>query len=238
MLSFENVSFSYDEIDSILSGVSFTVEEGEFVALVGPSGCGKSTILRLVSGLLEKQTGTISHGSDLNCTFVFQDAALMPWATVSENIALPLKLKGNQNKRAVTEVLRLMEMDGFEARYPASLSGGQKMRVSIARALISNPSLLLLDEPFAALDEILRFQMNNLLLSLRKNKVFSSLFVTHSIYEAAYLADRVIVLKGGELVGQVLPKLDRTIPEDRQRTSEGFMESSRQIAKLLSGDVS
>ncbi|UTW57370.1 ATP-binding cassette domain-containing protein [Kordiimonas sp. SCSIO 12603] len=237
MLNLLNVGFSYDNTVNILSDLCLSVEEGEVVALLGPSGCGKSTLLRLISGLLEPSSGSISYDGKRDTAFVFQEPSLMPWATVEANVKLPLKLKNNIDNQLIADALEAVELAGFEKRFPEALSGGQKMRVSIARALVAQPDILLLDEPFAALDEILRFQMNNLILNLQVKNKLTVLFVTHSIYEAAYLADRVFIMKDGMVSGEVAPQLDRSLKPDEQRTSIEFMNAAKQIAEFLAGEV-
>ena len=237
MLNLLNISFSYDDRTDIISDLNLSVKEGEIVALLGPSGCGKSTLLRLISGLLKSTVGSIGYEGKRNTAFVFQEPSLMPWATVRANVELPLKLRKKTNNQSVSKAIEAVELSGLEDRYPAALSGGQKMRVSIARALASKPDIMLLDEPFAALDEILRFQMNNLILDLQVNNELTTLFVTHSIYEAAYLADRVCVMDKGKICGEVLPQLDRRLSPDEQRTSESFMSAAKEIADLLRGEA-
>jgi NitT/TauT family transport system ATP-binding protein len=165
--------------------------------------------------------------------FVFQDPALMPWATVVENVQLPGRLKGSISKQDVNEAIRAVGLEGMEARLPAQLSGGQRMRASVARALAANPKVLLMDEPFAALDEILRFQMNELLLELRAQRGLSILFVTHSLYEAAYLSDRVLVMDQGLIKGEVTPRLDRNLSAQDQRASSAFTTAVSAISTLM-----
>jgi NitT/TauT family transport system ATP-binding protein len=235
MLNGVSISFSYGGGPLILDGVDLTVGQGEIVALVGASGCGKSTLLRVLAGLEVMQAGeTIWTGREA-LAFVFQDAALMPWATVAENVALPLRVKGKVDAGAVDKALAEVGLVGLAKRYPAGLSGGQRMRVSIARALVAAPALMFLDEPFAALDEILRFQMNALLLKLRAEHDLGCLFVTHSLYEAAYLADRVLVMQEGRIIGSHSPALDRGLLAEDQRTSPAFFAATKHIASLLSG---
>jgi NitT/TauT family transport system ATP-binding protein len=184
-----------------LAPLDFTIAEGEFVAIVGPSGCGKSTLLRLVAGLIQPTSGTLKfapHGS-LGCasriSFVFQDATLLPWRSVADNVRLPLELSGvGDAQSAVMDALKLVQLDGFGNRRPSELSGGMRMRVSLARSLVTEPKLLLLDEPFAALDDVTRQQLNEELQRLWQARRFTALFVTHNIAEAVYLAQRVIVL--------------------------------------------
>jgi len=234
VLSVEQLGFGYSGQTPILKDVSFTVNDGEIIALVGASGCGKSTLLRLISGLLPLQQGLLNWKTSPKCSFVFQEPALMPWANVEKNVLLPLTIREQEDSVSVAEVLKKTGLAGYETRLPLQLSGGQKMRVSIARAIIAKPDLLLLDEPFAALDEILRFKMNELLLSLRTDMHLSALFVTHSIYEACYLADRVLVMAKGRVVGEVKPKLDRNIAAEEQRTSTSFLNAAKTVSALLS----
>ena len=189
----------------ILKDFDLDVEEGEFLTIIGPSGCGKSTFLRAVADLLTPLSGSLevlggqAHEARRRreVSFVFQDATLLPWRTVAKNISLP-KDVGRQGARtglpSATELLDLMGLPGFEDRYPSQLSGGQRQRVAIARALISQPRILLMDEPFGALDEITRDRLNDELLKLWRRTGATILFVTHSIMEAAYLGQRVMVL--------------------------------------------
>lgn len=233
MLSVKNLAFSYDPESTVVNGLSFDLNEGEIVSLLGPSGCGKSTVLRLVSDLLKPDSGDVHLPGEGRVSFVFQDHALMPWANVSENVALPQKLRGKVENSVLAEALFSVGLTGYEQRFPAELSGGQRMRVSIARALAADPSILLMDEPFAALDEVLRFQMNELILNLRETRRFAILFVTHSLYEAAYLSDRIAVMGEGRILGWVTPKLDRTLPAEEQRTSPAFLGAVQQLSELM-----
>ncbi len=195
-----------------LEDLTMDVREGEFLSLLGPSGCGKSTALRLIAGLAEVSDGAItwpkggSARSDIG--FVFQEPTLMPWASVLENVYLPLKLKGMSKSAAepkVRETLALVGLSDFSHVYPRELSGGMKMRVSIARALVTEPRLLLMDEPFAALDEITRFRLNDDLLRLKQARNITVIFVTHSVYESAYLSSRIIVMaaRPGRVVASI-----------------------------------
>ena len=187
----------------VLQGISLAVERGEFVSIIGPSGCGKSTLLKLVAGLSPCSGGEISVNGmkpkDARevVSFVFQDATLLPWRTVERNVALALELEGRPRAETAKTVAGLLELVGLAkvgASYPRQLSGGMKMRVSIARALATRPRLLLMDEPFAALDEMTRDRMNEELLRLRGEQDWTVLFVTHSVEEAVFLSSRVIVL--------------------------------------------
>lgn len=235
MLKIDHLNHHFSKNSNILDNLSIDVSKGEIVALLGPSGCGKSTLLRLIARLLPIQSGTIDLSASDGFSFVFQDAALMPWASVAENVVLPQKIKGSISNAAIDELLIKLEIDELRDRYPTELSGGQKMRVSIARALAAKPSLLLLDEPFAALDEILRFKMNDLILELRATLGITTVFVTHSIYEATYIADRVMVMCDGKIVGQVTPDLPRNGSPENQRSSESFIDASRKVAEILAG---
>jgi len=238
MITAKGLTFSYGDGPPVLVGVDIEVDRNEIVALLGPSGCGKSTLLRLLAGLEGLQGGELSKAQEVRQGFVFQEPALMPWATVAENVALPHKIAARVSRGLVQTALSDVEMAGFDSRYPEKLSGGQKMRVSIARALAAEPNLVFLDEPFAALDEILRFKMNELLMRVKTERQLSCVFVTHSLYEAAYLADRILVMKAGIIEGELMPKLDRTIPAAEQRGSQRFIDAVNQASRMLgAGDV-
>jgi NitT/TauT family transport system ATP-binding protein len=204
----------------VLDNFTLDVEAGEFLAILGPSGCGKSTLLRLIAQLIAPDAGTIvTSPAQPRAAFVFQDAQLLPWRSVLDNAALPLELQGvgrEDRYRAAREVLAQVGLAEAVERYPAQLSGGMRMRVSLARALVTQPSLLLMDEPFAALDEITRFHLEVQLRKLWQARGMTVLFVTHSISEAAFLANRAIVLsrKGGQI------KLDHPIRLPLERTNE------------------
>jgi NitT/TauT family transport system ATP-binding protein len=183
-----------------LDGLDLDVREGEFLSLLGPSGCGKSTALRIVAGLSEPSRGTVAwrdaearHGLG----FVFQEPTLMPWTTVSGNVFLPLKLAGVDRAAAaprIAEALSRVGLADFTDAYPRQLSGGMRMRVSIARALVTAPRVLLMDEPFAALDEITRFKLNDDLLALWRELRMTVVFVTHSVFESVFLSSRIVVM--------------------------------------------
>ncbi|WP_425064598.1 ABC transporter ATP-binding protein [Reyranella sp.] len=181
-----------------LGGASLDIEAGEFLSVLGPSGCGKSTLLRLIAGLAEPTAGTIDWPQgrpDLG--FVFQEPTLMPWTTALANVALPLKLRGlarSEREARAAGALAGVGLQGFEKSYPRELSGGMKMRVSIARALVTGPRLLLMDEPFAALDEITRRRLNTDLLELWQRTQFTAVFVTHSVFESVFLSQRIVVM--------------------------------------------
>ncbi|NJO79591.1 MAG: ABC transporter ATP-binding protein [Cyanobacteria bacterium RM1_2_2] len=240
-ITLSNVSKVYGNGTVALKDLNLTIGEGQFVSLVGPSGCGKSTVLRIVAGLGKMSAGHLYWGGNRTkqrLAFVFQEAALMPWATVQENVRLPLKLAGVPKREAaaaVAETLQLVELQGFEHCYPRELSGGMKMRVSIARALVTKPELLLMDEPFGALDEMTRSKLNSDLLDLWQQKQWTAVFVTHNIYEAVYLSNRVVVMasRPGRVVADVAIEAPYPRPEGF-RTTPRFNEYCWQISQALS----
>lgn len=222
-----------------LSDMNLRVAGGEFVSLLGPSGCGKSTALRLIAGLMLPTTGKVQwqggHDSgDLGV--VFQEPTLMPWATVEKNVWLPLRLKGESLADARPRIAQALEMVGLERfanAYPRELSGGMKMRVSIARALVTRPRLILMDEPFAALDEITRNRMNDDLLALRDRLGCTVIFVTHSVFESVYLSDRVVVM--APRPGRVAEELAVAAPgrDEEFRTSAEYAALCRAVSDAL-----
>ncbi len=238
-----NVSKVYSNGTTALHDLNLTVSEGQFVSLVGPSGCGKSTVLRIIAGLGKMSAGDLFWGgtSQRKLAYVFQEAALMPWATVQENVRLPLKLAGvsrRASEAAVREAIALVELKGFENAYPRELSGGMKMRVSIARALVTKPQVLLMDEPFGALDEMTRSKLNSDLLDLWSQKQWTVIFVTHNIYEAVYLSNRVVVMaaRPGRVVADI--SIDAPYPRDQEfRTSALYNAYCRDVAHALAGAV-
>ncbi len=225
-----------------LSDVDLDVTERGFVALLGPSGCGKSTLLRMIAGLIAPTSGSIEwggegHGSVGEVGFVFQDPTLMPWASALSNVMLPLDLartpKAEAKDRAAA-ALASVGLAGFEHAYPRALSGGMKMRVSIARAMVTKPKLLLMDEPFAALDEITRFRLNNDLLELWERERFTAMFVTHSVFESVYLSQRVVVM--GARPGHIADSIQITAPGARTeafRTSPDYAAQCRTVSQAL-----
>ena len=225
-----------------VQGIDLTVAEGDFLALLGPSGCGKSTLLRLVARLAAPSEGRIDwpqgRPGPRDIGFVFQEPTLMPWATALANVALPLRLAGMPRREArerAAESLARVELRGFEAAYPRALSGGMRMRVSIARALVTRPRLLLMDEPFAALDEITRFRLNNDLLTLWERDRFTAVFVTHSVFESVYLSRRVIVMaaRPGRIAADVA--VDEPYPRGEEfRTSAAYAAHCREASHALS----
>ena len=223
-----------------LANLDLAVGRHEFVSLLGPSGCGKSTVLRLIAGLARISRGRIDwpDGEALgDIGFVFQEPTLMPWATVFDNVWLPLRLLGQQRAAAAEKVAAALEMvglAGFAKAYPRELSGGMKMRVSIARALVTEPKLLLMDEPFAALDEITRIKLNNDLLRLWENQRWTVVFVTHSVYESVYLSSRVVVMaaRPGRVVAEI--PIDAPYPRDEAfRTSPAYNALCREASADL-----
>jgi len=229
-----------------LRDMSLTIREGEFVSFLGPSGCGKSTALRMIAGLLEPSGGAITvdgrapGSNEGEVSFVFQDATLMPWATVFDNVLLPLKLRGMKRAEARARVEEALEMVGltkFARSYPRELSGGMKMRVSIARAMVTKPRLLLMDEPFAALDEMTRFKLNNDVLELWRRQGLTVIFVTHSVFESVYLSSRVVVM--GSRPGRVVH--DLPMPEgerdEHYRTTARYAETCRTVTEALEGTM-
>jgi NitT/TauT family transport system ATP-binding protein len=197
------VTKQYGNAHAILESIDLVVAKQEFISIIGPSGCGKSTILKLIAGLAVPTSGTIRVDgmTPLNAreaiSFVFQDATLLPWRTVKQNIGLGLELERVPNVRREKEIAALLELVGLKnvaKSYPRELSGGMKMRVSIARALATNPRVMLLDEPFAALDEMSRDRLNEEILRLREEQNWTAVFVTHSVSEAVFLSDRIVVL--------------------------------------------
>lgn len=199
LLRAESLTLRYPSGRVALDGLDLHVGPREFVSLLGPSGCGKSSALRLIAGLLRPTTGRLTWqtGDAPSLGFVFQEPTLMPWATVRDNVALPLRLQRQaraEASRAAEEALARVGLADVAGALPRELSGGMKMRASIARALVTRPRLLLLDEPFAALDEMTRLKLNDDLLAVQAEQGFAVLFVTHSVYESVYLSDRVVVM--------------------------------------------
>jgi NitT/TauT family transport system ATP-binding protein len=211
-----------------LAGIDLSVARGEFLSVLGPSGCGKSTLLRIIAGLSEPTTGCCElllenrpgrKGTAGRIGFVFQDPTLMPWSTVAGNVELPFRIAGtlhSAERDRVGAALRAVGLAGFERAYPHQLSGGMRMRVSIARALVTDPELLLLDEPFAALDEITRLALNDDLLRLWEAHRPTILFVTHSVFESVYLSTRIAVMTARP--GQIAADLEVKLPQPRNRS--------------------
>ncbi|MCB8881605.1 ABC transporter ATP-binding protein [Acidisoma cellulosilytica] len=234
IITLNGVTKTYGNGTTALRDVDLAIGQSEFVSLLGPSGCGKSTLLRLIAGLGEISAGRIDWPQTAHTArgepehdigFVFQEPTLMPWATVFDNVYLPLKLKRMSRRQAapiIRDALTKVGLENFGKAYPRELSGGMKMRVSIARGLITRPSVLLMDEPFAALDEITRFRLNDDLLAMWAGQHWTVIFVTHSVYESVYLSDRIVVM--GARPGRVTADIRIDEPYPR---SEAFRLSSR-----------
>jgi NitT/TauT family transport system ATP-binding protein len=215
-LKFEDVGLVYPDGTHALSQVDLQVRKGELVSLVGPSGCGKSTLLRLAAGLVPPTSGRVHVESD-ELGYVFQDATLLPWRTVADNVGLLLELRrvGRRERRErIAATIETVGLSGSEGKYPGTLSGGMKMRVSLARALTLNPDLFLFDEPFGALDEMTRERLNDEVLQLFQSKGFAGVFVTHSVQEATFLSNRVIVMSSrpGHAVADITVDFDYPRP--------------------------
>jgi len=238
LVSVRNVSKQFANGTIAIRGVDLDLRGTEFVSLLGPSGCGKSTLLRIIAGLASPSAGTVQWPSsnysaggqaqpDLG--FVFQDPTLMPWANALKNVMLPLTLAhtpGAEAQDRAAEMLALVGLKGFETSYPRELSGGMKMRVSIARALVTRPKILLMDEPFAALDEITRHKLNDDLLALWWKNRFTAVFVTHSVFESVYLSQRIVVMAARP--GRVMADLPNEAPYPR----DGLFRTSAEYAHL------
>ena len=195
-LTFAGVRLTFPDGTEAVEALDLTIRRGEFVSIVGPSGCGKSTLLRLAAGLLEPTAGSVGR-EEGELGFVFQDPTLLPWRTVTDNVALLAELGGRprrERQRLAARAISLVGLDAFAGHHPHALSGGMKMRVSLARAMALQPDLFLFDEPFGALDELTREQLNDELLRLYCSQRFTGVFVTHSIHEAVFLSTRVIVM--------------------------------------------
>jgi NitT/TauT family transport system ATP-binding protein len=241
----EGVTKRYRNAAVAVESISLTVERGEFVTFLGPSGCGKSTLLKLVSGLSPVSQGTVlvngmtpANARDL-VSFIFQDATLLPWRTVEQNVGLGMELEHAAHlarKERVKQMLELVGLSHVSKHYPRQLSGGMKMRASIARALVTKPRILLMDEPFAALDEMTRDRLNEELLRLYAEQQWTVLFVTHSVAEAVFLSTRVVILAAhpGRIAHEI--KIDLPWPRTAEtRESEAFEEQVTQASRLLRG---
>jgi NitT/TauT family transport system ATP-binding protein len=238
VVSLRNVGKTFDRGTLALDGFSLDVRNGEFVSLLGPSGCGKSSALRIIAGLSAPSAGAVEWpAGDGQIGFVFQEPTLMPWADVAANVRLPLTLSHVGEARSRSAVARTLERVGladFADAYPRELSGGMKMRTSIARALVTEPKLLLMDEPFAALDEITRFKLNNDLLMLWQELRRTVIFVTHSVFESVYLSQRIVVMTPRP--GRVFTEIAIPAPyprDERFRTSADYAGYCRQVAEAL-----
>lgn len=243
LVSLHGVSKVFANGVTALSGFDLDIRTGEFVSLLGPSGCGKSTVLRLIAGLAEPTAGHVTwpgsthedHRGEIG--FVFQEPTLMPWADVASNVWLPLRLRGLSRRDAqehIAESLALVGLQDFAKAYPRELSGGMKMRVSIARALSLQPQLLLMDEPFAALDEITRFKLNDDLLKLQNDLRCTIVFVTHSVYESAYLSSRIAIMspRPGRIAAEVAGEIAAPRPK-AFRSSPRYATLYGEISQIL-----
>jgi NitT/TauT family transport system ATP-binding protein len=243
LVALRGVGMRFANGTEALAGVDLEVGAGEFLSLLGPSGCGKSTLLRLLAGLIRPSSGAVLFPGGAPppgaIGFVFQDATLMPWATALANARLPLRLRGvarGEAEARAAAALAAVGLGGFERAWPRELSGGMRMRVSIARALVTRPSLLLMDEPFAALDEITRHRLNDDLLRLRAESGVTVVFVTHSVFESVYLSSRIAVMAARP--GRVVANLPVAAPSPRPpgfRTSASFAALCRDVAAALEG---
>ena len=244
-IALDGVTKRYRNAALALENISLTINRGEFVTLLGPSGCGKSTLLRLVSGLSPVSEGAVRvngmtpENAREMMSFIFQDATLMPWRTVEQNIGLGLELEHAARPLRRERVARMLELVGLNhvaTRYPRQLSGGMRMRVSIARALVSRPRILLMDEPFAALDEMTRDRLNEELLRLYAEQKWTVLFVTHSVAEAVFLSSRVVILAAHP--GRIAHDITIRLPWPRTaetRESMEFEEAVTHASRLLRG---
>ena len=245
MLTISNVSKSYGSSPPVLEQIDLVIDKGEFVSLIGPSGCGKSTLLKLISGLTSPGSGSILVDgmtpvqARKTVSYIFQDATLLPWRTVSRNVGLGLELEHVSRETRTQRVKSLIELVGLShvaKAYPRQLSGGMKMRVSVARALATTPRLLLMDEPFGALDEMTRDRLNEELLRLRAEQNWTAVFVTHSVAEAVFLSTRIIVLAPSP--GRIAQEITIPLPFPRtSATREGLQFESFviEVSRALRG---
>ena len=238
-----SVSKSYGNGSLVVDGLNLTVAKGEFVTLLGSSGCGKSTVLKLISGLTPATSGTITvdgmtpQNARGTVSYIFQDSTLLPWRTVRQNVGLGLELEGingDQRKKKAESLLDLVGLRHVAEAYPRELSGGMKMRVSIARALATSPRLLLMDEPFAALDEMTRDRMNEEIMRMREEQKWTAVFVTHSVAEAVFLSTRIVILS--RMPGRIHTIVAVDLPSPRTgalRASPSFGELVLQVSRTL-----
>ena len=245
MLTLSNVSKSYGSSPPVLQQIDLVINQGEFVSLIGPSGCGKSTLLKLISGLTSPGSGSIlvegmtPVQARKAVSYIFQDATLLPWRTVSRNVGLGLELEKvsrETRKQKVESLIELVGLSHVARAYPRQLSGGMKMRVSVARALATTPRLLLMDEPFGALDEMTRDRLNEELLRLRAEQNWTAVFVTHSVAEAVFLSTRIIVLAPSP--GRIAQEITIPLPFPRTgatRESPQFESFVTEVSRALRG---
>jgi NitT/TauT family transport system ATP-binding protein len=243
LVEFRDVSKRFGDGPLVLDRLNLSVEPGEFISLIGPSGCGKSTVLRLISGLSPLTSGTLTidgrtpEESAAGLAFVFQESTLLPWLDVARNIEAPLRLRGvprSQRVETRARVLELVRLPDKASAYPRQLSGGQKMRVSLARALALSPKLLLLDEPFGALDEMTREHLNEELLAIRSRAAWTAFFVTHSVAEAVFLSNRIFVFAPSP--GRIFDEIRVDLPYPRTadtRLSRAYHDLVADVARVL-----
>ncbi|GAB2833116.1 ABC transporter ATP-binding protein [Actinocorallia aurea] len=237
-ISVDRVSMRYATGTTALEDVSLSVGRGEFVAIVGPSGCGKSTLLRLAAGLEQPTEGSVALATE-SVAFIFQDPTLLPWRSVRKNVELLTqlaKMPKDERARRVDAAVDAVGLTGFAKQLPKALSGGMRMRVSLARALALEPEVMLLDEPFGALDEMTRDEMQNQLLDLHRREEFTAMLVTHSVSEAVYLADRVVVMSARP--GRISGVVEVGLPRDRDgaiRFDQRFTDRVAEVSALLHG---
>lgn len=231
-IELRNVQKSYDvdgRMLSVLSGINLKLPENTITVILGRSGCGKTTLLRLVGGLEEPDAGTITFDAEHKTAFVFQESRLMPWLNVWDNVTFGLK-KQERDSAFIQGIIHTVGLEGFEKAYPSQLSGGMQQRVAIARALAYEPSFIMMDEPFAALDYFTRSQMQKELLHLQRERGASILFVTHSIDEALLLGDKIVIIENGQIKSEIANKTDS---EERNLLEPEFIERKKKIKKDL-----
>lgn len=233
-LALNAAGLRYDNGFTALSDITAQFARGSFTALVGPSGCGKSSLLRLLAGLEQPTIGSVTGLAQSDIGFVFQEPTLLAWRSVAENITLPLKIEGHARSEIDTrlaEALQLVGLTDFADALPRQLSGGMKMRVSLARALAKRPPVLLMDEPFAALDELTRFRLDDDLLAIWRQQDCTIVFVTHSVTEAAYLAERALVMQEGKLKAEIT--IDQAGRTDNFRGAPTYTEACAELSQAL-----
>jgi len=238
LLSLSAISKTFDNGLEAIARIDLDVAQGQFLSLVGPSGCGKSTALRIAAGLVAPTRGTVAWPQGRpQVGFVFQDPTLMPWANVAANVRLPLDLmhmKKSEAEDRAARAIKRVGLSGFENAYPRELSGGMKMRASIARAIAAQPKLLLMDEPFAALDELTRQALNDDLLKLAREDAMTVMFVTHSVFESAYLSSRVVVMTPRP--GRIAADIHLAPPPERDvsyRLTQEFADAAGKVSAAL-----
>lgn len=243
IVEFRRATKRFGDGPVVIDGLSLKAHPGDFISLIGPSGCGKSTLLRLISGLSPLTEGELlvgGHPPELaarELAYVFQEATLLPWLTVAKNVEIPLRLRGvepRERAAARDRALELVRLAGLGDRHPRQLSGGQKMRVSLARALTVSPRLLLLDEPFGALDEMTRDHLNEELLAIRERQEWTAFFVTHSVAEAVFLSNRIVVMSANP--GRIHSEVTVDLPYPRTeetRQSDAYQRRVAEVSRLL-----